>query len=202
MNLVVLASTSGTDLQAIVDEMQTGKMPGINLTCVISNKEDCGALEKARNVGVEDVFVNAEGLEREEFDQKVAEIIDAKATDLIVMIGYMRFVSPWFVDKYCNRIMNVHPSLLPAFGGFASTIHQEILQHGCKVSGATIHFVDEGADTGPIIMQRAVEIEENETEESLKEKIQNLEKVMYPEAIRLFAAGKLSVEEERRVRIK
>ena len=201
MNLAVLASTSGTDLQAIIDEMQADKMPGVNLVCVISNKEDCGALEKARKADVEDVFIDSVGLEREEYDKKVAEILDEKNIDLIAMIGYMRFVSPWFVEKYRNRIMNVHPSLLPAFAGKAHGIHEEILEYGCKISGATIHFVDEGADTGPIIMQKSVKIEEDETPDSLRGKVQSLEKKMYPEAIRLFAAGRLKVEENRRVKI-
>ena len=201
MNLAILASTSGTDLQAIIDEMQASKMPSITLTCVISNKEDCGALEKARQAGIEDIFVSSEGLEREEFDKKVVEILEEKQTDLIAMIGYMCFVSPWFVDKYRNKIMNVHPSLLPAFAGRASTIYAEILERGCKISGATIHFVDEGADTGPIIMQKSVQIEEDETVESLKFKVQSLEKKMYPEVIRLFAAGRLKMEDNRRVKI-
>lgn len=200
MNLAVLASTSGTDLQAILTEMQAGKMSGVDLKCVISDQADCGALVKAQEVGIEAIFLNPTGLKREEFDRQIAEILETKKIDLIAMIGYMRFVSPWFVEKYRNRIMNVHPSLLPAFAGRAKNIHQEILDHGCKISGATIHFVDEGADTGPIILQKAVEIAENETAESLKEKVQNLEKVMYPEAVRLFANGKLKVE-GRRVRI-
>ncbi len=199
MNLAVLASTSGTDLQAIIDEIQIGKMSGINLVCVISDKEECGALEKARQAGIEDIFLDPEGLEREEFDKKMAEILEEKEIDLIAMIGYMRFVSPWFVEKFRNRMMNVHPSLLPAFAGRASTIHEEIIEHGCKISGATIHFVDEGADTGPIIMQKSVEIKEDETAESLRDKVQEVEKAMYPEAIRLFAEGKLKVEDGRRV---
>lgn len=200
MNLAVLASTSGTDLQAIIDEIQAGKMLGVDLACVISNKKDCGALEKARAANIEDVYIDPEGLKREEFDKKVADVLKENKVDLIAMVGYMRFVSPWFVEKYRNRIINIHPSLLPSFSGMDKNVHKEILEHGCKVSGATIHFVDEGADTGPIIMQKSVEISENETTDSLREKVQNLEKKMYPEAIRLFAAGRLSVE-GRRVRI-
>jgi phosphoribosylglycinamide formyltransferase-1 len=201
MNLAVLASTNGTDLQAIIEEMRTGKMLGVDLVCVISNKKDCGALEKAHNAKIEAIYINPEKLEREEYDQKIAEVLDKKNIDLVAMIGYMRFVSPWFVKKYRNRIMNIHPSLLPAFAGRASTIHAEILEHGCKISGATIHFVDEGADTGPIIMQESVKIEKNETPDSLRKKVQNLEKKMYPEAIRLFAEKKLKVENNRKVKV-
>jgi len=197
MNLAVLASTNGTDLQAILDEMQSGKMPKINLVCVISNKKDCAALEKARNAEIEDIYLSASGLGREEYDRKIVEILEEKNIDLVVMIGYMRFISPWFVEKYRNRIMNIHPSLLPAFAGRSNTIHTEILEHGCKISGATVHFVDEGADTGPIVLQKAVRISENETAESLKEKVQNLEKKIYPEAIRLFAAEKLKIKGRR-----
>lgn len=201
MNLAVLASTSGTDLQAIIDEIKVGTMPGIDLKCVVSNREDCGALEKARQAGIEAVFVPAKGLERESFDQKVAEVLDERGIDLIAMVGYMRIVSPWFVEKYRNKMMNVHPSLLPSFSGMDRSVHEDILEYGCKVSGATIHFVDEGADTGPIILQEAVQIQEDETPDGLREKVQNLEKKMYPEAIRLFAAGKLEVVENRRVKI-
>lgn len=201
MNLAVLASTNGTDLQAIIEEIQAGKMEGVNLKCVIANKEDCGALEKARKAGIEAVFVNAKGLEREEFDRKIAEVLEEREIDLIALVGYMRFLSPWFVDKYRNRIMNVHPSLLPSFSGMDTSVHEDVLNYGCKVTGATIHFVDEGADTGPIVLQRAIEIKEDETVDSLRERVQNLEKEMYPEAIRLFAGGKLQVEEGRRVKI-
>ena len=201
MNLAILASTNGTDLQAIIDEIQSGKMPGINLKCVIANRENCGALEKARQAGIEDVFITQEGLEREEFDKRVAEVLDSRQIDLIALVGYMRLLSPWFVEKYHNRIMNVHPSLLPSFSGMDRSVHQDILDYGCKITGATIHFVDEGADTGPIIMQKTIEIKENETVDSLREKVQNLEKEMYPEAIRLFAAGKLKVIDNKRVQI-
>lgn len=201
MNLAVLASTNGTDLQAIIEELEAGKMPGINLVCVIANKEDCGALEKARQAKIEAIFLNGKGVEREEFDRKVAAELEARKVDLIALVGYMRFLSPWFVGKYRNQIMNVHPSLLPSFSGMDTNVHADVLNYGCKVTGATIHFVDEGADTGPIILQKALEIQEGETVDSLRERVQNLEKKMYPEAIRLFAAGKLKVEEERRVRV-
>ncbi|MFO7872547.1 MAG: phosphoribosylglycinamide formyltransferase [Candidatus Undinarchaeales archaeon] len=194
LNLAVLASTSGTDLQAIIDEIDSGKLENVNLKCVIANK-DCGALKKARKAGIEDILIESEGKEREEFDKLVAEDLEKRDVELIVLIGYMRYLSKWFVNKYENQIMNVHPSLLPAFaGGMDLNVHEEILKHGVKVTGCTIHFVDEGKDTGPIIIQRCIPVDEDETEETLKEKVQALEKEAYPEAIRLYRDGKLKVE--------
>jgi len=194
MNIAILASTRGTDLQAIIDEIKAGTLD-VNLSCVISNKKDCGALEKARKAGVDDIFISAEGKEREAFDKEVAAELDKRDISLIVLVGYMRYLSPWFVRKYENRIMNIHPSLLPAFaGGMDKNVHQAILDHGAKVTGMTIHFVDEGADTGPIIMQKAIPVKENDTADTLKEKVQALEKKAYPEAIRFFKDGKLKMD--------
>lgn len=194
LNIAVLASTSGTDLQAIIDEIEAGSLKNVNLKCVIANK-DCGALEKARKAGIEDILIRSEGKEREEFDRLVAEELEKREVELVVLVGFMRYLSSWFVDKYRNQIMNVHPSLLPAFaGGMDLNVHEEVLKHGVKVTGCTIHFVDEGKDTGPIIIQKCVPVEESDTEETLKDKVQTLEKEAYPEAIRLYRDGKLKVK--------
>jgi len=200
LKIGVLASTRGTDLQAIIDEIEQGKL-NAEVSVVISNKEDAYALERARKHGIDAVFIDPKGKTREEFDREVMKILDKKGVDVIALIGYMRLLSPEFVDRYRNRIMNVHPSLLPAFaGGMDKNVHKTVLEHGVKVTGCTIHFVDEGADTGPIILQEAVKIDENETVDSLKEKVQSAEKRLYPEALRLFHEGRLRVE-GRRVRI-
>jgi len=194
IKLGVLASTRGTDLQAIIDEIAAGRLDA-EVSCVISNKEECGALEKARTHGIDDIFINSKDKEREDFDKEVAAELDKRGVELILLIGYMRFLSPWFVHKYENKVMNVHPSLLPAFaGGMDLDVHKAVLEQGAKVTGCTIHFIDEGADTGPIIIQKEIPVEENDTEETLKEKVQALEKEAFIEAINLFKDGRLSVE--------
>lgn len=192
LNIAVLASTSGTDLQAIIDEIQAGTLP-VNLTCVIGNKENCYALERAKNAGYESIFLDPKGKEREAYDQKIDKVLQEKNVDLIILIGYMKLMSEWFVQKYRNKIMNVHPSLLPSFPGMDLDVHKEVLDHGCKISGCSIIFVDENKDTGPIILQKSVEIEEGETVDSLRVKVHELEKKWFPEVIRWYADNKISV---------
>lgn len=175
--------------------MNKGKLKDVKISVVISNKKEAFILERARNNNIEAIFINQEGKTREEFDKEVMDICDKKNVDLILLIGYMRFISKPFLDKYRNKIMNIHPSLLPAFGGgMDKNVHQAILDHGVKVSGCTLHFIDEGADTGPIIIQKACKVEEGETIGSLKAKIQKLEGEAFIEAINLFKEGKLKVE--------
>jgi len=192
--LAVLGSTSGTDMQAVIDAIKEGELDA-EIKIVVSNKADSYILKRAKMHDIPDVFIEARGKEREEFDTEVMKVLEDKGVELVLLIGYMRFLSPEFVDKYRNRIMNIHPSLLPAFaGGMDKNVHKEILDHGVKVSGCTLHFVDEGADTGPIIMQEAVDIAEDETVDSLKEKVQEAEGRVIVKACRLFGEGKLKVE--------
>jgi len=200
IRLGVLASTRGTDLQAIIDEIEAGKL-NAEISVVISNKEDVYALERARKHGIPAVFISSKGKAREEFDQEAMNILKEKGVELILLIGYMRILSPGFVNEYRNKIMNVHPSLLPAFGGgMDKDVHQAILDHGVKGTGCTIHFVDESVDSGPIVIQKVVPIAEDETVDSLKDKVQTAEKEAFIKAIGLFAEGRLKVE-GRRVRI-
>ena len=189
--IAVLASTNGTDLQAIIDEMKAGKMPGIELSVVISNKESAYALERAANQGYKTVFVNPKGKSRTEYDQEVAKILKQNQIDLVCLIGYMRILSPEFVRQFPRKIINVHPALMPKFSGpgfFGANVHEEVLKAGETESGCTIHFVDEGVDTGEIIIQKKVQVEPNETAETLKNKVQAVEKLLYPEVIRQLAA--------------
>ncbi|MBU4266614.1 MAG: phosphoribosylglycinamide formyltransferase [Candidatus Altiarchaeales archaeon] len=200
IRLGVLASTRGTDMQTIIDEIEAGRLEA-EISVVISNKKDAYALERARKHGIEAVFVDAKDKSREEFDKEVMGILKEKNVELILLIGYMRILSSEFVNEYENRIMNVHPSLLPAFGGgMDKDVHQAILDYGVKVTGCTIHFVDESVDEGPIVVQRVIQIAEDETVDSLKDKVQDAEKKAFIDAIKLFAAGRLKVE-GRRVRI-
>lgn len=188
INIAVLGSTKGTDMQAIIEA-------GIPIKMVIANKEKAGILEKAEKAGISFKFISQKDKTREEFDEEVMKVLDENKIDLVLLIGYMRFLSKPFVDKYENKIMNVHPSLLPKFaGGMDKNVHQEILDAGETETGATIHFVDEGADTGPIVLQEKVPIEENETVDSLKKKVQKLEGEMFIKAIDLFSEGKIEVK--------
>lgn len=194
INIGVLASTKATDLQAVIDAIQSKKLDA-KITVLVSNKKDAYCLERAKKHKIKAVFIDGKGKEREEFDKQASEVLEENNVDLILLIGYMRYLSKWFVDKYKNKIMNIHPSLLPAFaGGMDLNVHEEILKHGVKVTGCTLHFVDEGQDTGPIIVQKSIPVEEYDTADTLKEKVQKLEGEAITEGIKKFAAGKLKVE--------
>jgi formyltetrahydrofolate-dependent phosphoribosylglycinamide formyltransferase len=194
LNIAVLASTRGTDMQAVIDAIEAKQLDA-KIVLVVSDKKDSGAIARAQKHGIETFCLNPKDFSsREEFDKRVMVELEKHKAELILLIGYMRFLSKPFVEKYRNKIMNIHPSLLPAFaGGMDKNVHQTVLDSGCKVSGCTLHFVDEGADTGPIILQKAIDISENETVDSLKEKVQAAEQETILKAIRLFAAGKLSI---------
>lgn len=188
--IAVLASTRGTDLQAIIDEIKAGKMPGIELSVVISNKKNCFALQRARQQGFKIIFINPKNKTKEEFDQKLAEILQKHQINLIVLAGYMHLLTPEFVRKFPKKIINVHPSLIPKYCGkqyYDKSVHEAVITNQEKQTGLTIHYVDEGIDTGEIILQKTCPVLPNDTPETLKEKVQNLEKHWYPEVIRQLA---------------
>ncbi len=190
--IAVLASTNGTDLQAIIDEMKSGKMPDIELSAVISNKE-CYALERAKEQGYATFFIDPKGKSREEFDEAMATILTDLNIDLIVLVGYMRILTTPFVRKFQHKIINVHPALIPKYCGenfYGSNVHEAVLTAGDKETGMTIHYVDEGVDTGEIIMQKTCEVLPRDTAETLKARVQELEKKWYPEVIRMIATSK------------
>ncbi len=192
-NIAVLASTRGTDLQAIIDEIQSGNMPGIDLKLVLSNKK-CPALERAQKHGIEAIHLNPKGKSRSEFDREMLKILREKEIDLVVLVGYMRLLSPGFVEAFPQRIINVHPSLIPKYSGkdfYDANVHQAVLDNGDQETGMTIHFVDEGLDTGDIILQKTCPVLPDDTAETLKARVQELEKKWYPEVIRRFARGEL-----------
>lgn len=191
--IAVLASTKGTDLQAIIDEQKAGKMPGVELSIVISNKKNAYALERAAEQGYKTIFVDPKGKTKEAYDEELITILKEYQVDLVVLIGYMRILTPTFVRAFPRRIINVHPSLMPKFSGpgfYDSNVHEEVLKAGETESGCTIHFVDEGVDTGEIILQKKVAVSPQDTAETLKAKVQALEKEWYPEVIREMAQGK------------
>jgi phosphoribosylglycinamide formyltransferase-1 len=175
--------------------MEAGKMPGIELSAVISNKKNCQALERTREHGFEAYYINPKGRSREEFDQETAKILHEKDVDLICLIGYMRILSSWFVKEFEGKIINVHPAIdLTKYGGegfFGGNVHQAVLDAGEKKTGCIIHMVTEVVDAGPIIAQEEVKIDNNDDVDSLKDKVQACEKKLYPEVIRKFAKGEL-----------
>ena len=186
-----LTSGRGSNLQAIIDAIEAGELD-CRLMVVISDRQDAQALERARKHGIEAVFLDPKGYRtREAFDQAVLSVLAEHQVELVCLAGYMRVLSPTFVRALPGQIMNIHPALLPAFPGLHA--QRQALRHGVKVSGATVHFVEEGVDTGPIICQAAVPVREDDTEETLSARILLQEHQLYPRAIRLYAEGRLSV---------
>ena len=195
----VLASGRGTDFQSLVDARDRGDLP-VDLAILICNVPGAPVLERAKKADVPALVVDHRpfGKDREGFEREVVKALRNARTDLVVFAGFMRLVTPYFVGQFPMRIMNIHPSLLPAFPG--THAQRDALQAGVKVTGCTIHFVDASLDGGPIILQKAVPILEDDTEETLAARILEQEHVFLPVAVRLFAEGRLKVE-GRRVRI-
>ncbi len=190
--IAVLASGRGTNLQAILDKLHTED--GFEVVAVASDKPKAQALERAHKAGVDtEVFARAEGEDREARDAVMAGWLGERDPDLIVLAGYMQLLSPAFVERFGEQgIVNVHPALLPSFPGIDSV--QQAIDHGVKVTGVTVHFVDDGVDTGPVILQRAVAIPDSRDREETETKIHATEHELLPEAIRLIAAGRVSLD--------
>jgi phosphoribosylglycinamide formyltransferase 1 len=192
--IVVLASGSGTNLQAILDRLHRGD-EGIEVVGVASDKPDAMALERARKAGVETaVFPSAEYEDRGARDTALGDWVEERAADLVVLAGYMQLLSPEFVGRFRNRMINVHPALLPAFPGIDAV--QQAIDHGSKITGVTVHFVDEGVDSGPIILQRPVPIAPSRDWDETEKVIHATEHALLPETIRLIAAGRVRIDEE------
>lgn len=186
--LAVFASGSGTNLQAIID----ARIPSADIVLVFSNNPEAYALERAAKHGIpHEVLDHKNFASREEYDREVLKSIEPYGIELIALAGFMRILSPLFVKAYKNRIMNLHPALLPSFPGIHAA--RQALEAGVKYTGVTIHFVDEGVDTGPIILQSIVPVLDDDTEESLLERIHREEHKIYPEAIRLVTEGKIRI---------
>jgi phosphoribosylglycinamide formyltransferase-1 len=191
VKLGVLVSGNGTNLQAIIDAIESGDLSA-RVACVISNKGEAFALERARKHGIPAIHLPYKGFDnREAYDAALVKILQEHEVELVILAGFMRILTPVIIDAFPNRIMNIHPALLPAFPGLDA--QKQALDYGVKVSGCTVHFVDPGCDTGPIIIQATVPIENNDTETTLSERIHKEEHRIYPKAIQLFAEGRLSV---------
>jgi len=192
MNIAVLCSGNGTNLQAIIDNINKGYIPA-RIAFVLSDEKKAFALERARKAGIETVILDKKEYKtREDFDKEIVERLKKRDVKLVVLAGFMRLLSPYFIREYRNRIINIHPALLPSFKGSHGV--KDALDHGAKVTGVTVHFVDENLDNGPIILQKAVEIRADDTEETLLERLHKEEHKAYPEAIKLFVEGKIKIE--------
>jgi len=186
INIGVLGSTNGTDLQVILDSIQSGELDA-NISVVISNKRDAYILKRAQTHKARSVFINHKGLTREEFDYEMTQILKGYGVGLVLLIGFMRILSPGFCSEWSGKILNVHPSLLPKYaGGMDTNVHEEVLRNNDKETGCTIHFVTDEVDGGPILIQKRCAVEPNDTIDSLKTKVQDLEGAAFLEAIPLF----------------
>ena len=197
LKIGVLGSTKGTDLQPIIDAIEGGEIDA-EIACVISDNENAFILERARDHGIDAIAMDYSGKDRLLFDKAAASEFDKRGVELVILIGFMRIVSPWMCKHYENRIMNIHPSLLPLFSGeMDANVHEEVLNKGIKVTGCTLHFVTPKVDEGPIIMQKPVMVDDSDTPDTLKEKVQGAEQEILLEAIRMFSEGKIKVEGNR-----
>ena len=202
LNVSVLVSGGGTNLQAIIDRVEDGTLRGVKLVRVISNNPGVKALERAKKHGIEAVCISPKQYEnREQFHEALIGELKAAGTDLVVLAGFLVVIPPKMVDAFENRIINVHPSLIPSFCGtgyYGLKVHEEALRRGVKVTGATVHFVDKGTDTGPIILQKAVEIRQGDDAKTLQRRVmEQAEWELLPKAIGLIAEGKVEVRDGR-----
>lgn len=191
LNIGVLISGGGTNLQAIIDETKSGGING-TVKLVISNKENAYGLERARLSKIKAVY--------ETDEDKIIGLLKENNIDLIVLAGYLKIITPKFVDEFRNKIINIHPSLIPSFCGkgyYGEKVHQGVIDYGAKVTGATVHFVDDGADTGAIIMQETVNVEQDDDAKSLAKRVLEVEHRILKESIRLFCENKLSIQGRR-----
>lgn len=199
LKIAALVSGGGTNLQAIIDAVETGTISNTKIEVVISNNKNAHALERARQKGIEALCISPKDYEsRAEFNKEFLEKLNTYEVDLVVLAGFLVVIPEEMIAKYRNRIINIHPSLIPSFCGtgyYGLKVHEAALARGVKLTGATVHFVDEGTDTGPIILQKAVAVEPEDTPEILQRRVmEQAEWKILPEAINLIANGKVSVE--------
>jgi len=199
LRIAVLVSGRGSNLQAVIDAIDAGRIHA-TIVAVISNKRDAAALERARKHGLADIFVDPKPFAgrpdgREAYDRALLELLHRQEVELVLLAGYMKIVTNVLIEAYANRMMNIHPSLLPAFPGL--DVQKKAIDWGCKLAGCTVHFVTEGVDEGPIILQAAVPVLDGDTPDALAARILEQEHRIYPRAVELFAEGRLRVEGRR-----
>jgi phosphoribosylglycinamide formyltransferase-1 len=190
-NLGILLSGRGSNFEAIAANISAGRIPDARIAVIISNKPDAGGLETGRRLGLTTLVIPSKGKERENHDREVVAALKKHKVDLVCLAGYMRLLSPWFVQQFPHRILNIHPSLLPAFAGLEA--QEQAYAYGVKVAGCTVHFVDEELDHGAIIVQKAVPVLDTDDEHTLAARILEQEHIAYSEAINIVLAGKYEV---------
>jgi len=194
----VLLSGRGSNFEALAESVAAGRIPNAEIAVVISNRESAPGIQRAEARGIKTSVIPSKGLEREVYDRQVAAVLDEHQVELICLAGYMRLLSPFFVAKFLNRILNIHPSLLPSFPGLES--QRQALEYGVKFTGCTVHFVDENLDAGPIILQATVPVLDGDTETTLSEKILKEEHRIYSQAVNIVLEGKYKIEGRRVLR--
>jgi phosphoribosylglycinamide formyltransferase 1 len=187
----VLLSGRGSNFEALADSIAAGRIPNAEIAIVLSNREGAPGVDRAKSRNIATKVIPSKGLERETYDRQVVEVLKESKVDLVCLAGYMRLLSPYFVAAFPNKILNIHPSLLPSFPGLES--QKQALDYGAKFAGCTVHFVDENLDAGPIILQAAVPVDDHDTEASLSEKILREEHRIYTEAVKLVLAGNYKI---------
>ena len=198
LKIGVLVSGGGTNFQAIVDSIENGYIKNAKIVTLVSSNPNAYALERAKNHNIEGVCIRKKDFENSElYEKALVEHFNTREVDLVIMAGFMVVIGPYFINAFRDRIMNIHPSLIPSFCGngyYGLKVHEAVLEKGVKVTGATVHFVTEETDAGPIILQKAVYIDEDDTPESLQKKVMvEAEWEIFPEAIKLFSEGKIKV---------
>jgi phosphoribosylglycinamide formyltransferase-1 len=187
----VLLSGRGSNFEALADSVAAGRIPDTEIAVVVSNREGAPGIDKAKERSIPARVIPSKGLEREAYDRQVVAVLNEHKVDLVCLAGYMRLLSPFFVASFPNRILNIHPSLLPSFPGLES--QRQALEYGVKFAGCTVHFVDENLDAGPIVLQATVPVRDDDTEESLSTRILAEEHRIYTEAVRIVLEGKYKI---------
>lgn len=191
----VLLSGRGSNFEALAESISAGRIPNAEISVVISHREGAPGIDRARAQGIDARVIPSKGLDREAYDRQVVEVLREKKVDLVCLAGYMRLLSSYFVQAFRDRILNIHPSLLPAFPGLEA--QRQALEHGVKFAGCTVHFVDENLDAGPIILQAVVAVRDNDTVDSLSARILAEEHRIYSEAVRIILEGRYRIEGRR-----
>src|ERR1700747_2160586 len=195
----VLLSGRGSNFLALAESVAAGRIPDAEIAIVVSNREGAPGIEKAKERGIASRVIPSKGLEREAYDRQVVAVLNEHNVDLVCLAGYMRLLSSYFVAAFPNRILNIHPSLLPSFPGLES--QRQALEYGVKFAGCTVHFVDENLDAGPIVLQAAVPVRDDDTEETLSTRILREEHRIYSEAVKMLLEGKFKIEGRRVIRL-
>jgi phosphoribosylglycinamide formyltransferase-1 len=193
--IAVLLSGRGSNFEAIADSIAAGRIPDAEIAVVVSNREAALGIEKARQRGLEAVVIPSKGRQREEYDREVVALLKEKKIDLVCLAGFMRLLSPYFINEFRNRVLNIHPALLPSFPGLEA--QKQALDWGVKFSGCSVHFVDENLDAGPIIVQAVVAVHDDDTEETLAARVLREEHRIYTEAVNIVLSGRYRIEGRR-----